>query len=216
MNGPEDIDDVEKPSVAGVARLTREHIVARLAGLEAGPWLAGDDPERLPAPGAPFTPAAVLVPLVERPRGLHVLLTQRTAHLNDHAGQVSFPGGRVDPGDVSREATALREAHEEIGLAPERVEILGRLPEYHTVTGFSVTPVVGYLAPPFDLRLDAFEVAEVFEVPLAFLMDSANHQRHRFVYQGRSRSYYAMPYEGRFIWGATAAMLVNLRRALLG
>ncbi|HSO07895.1 MAG TPA: CoA pyrophosphatase [Pelomicrobium sp.] len=210
------MDDLEESLIAGVAALTRERILARLARLAARPWLAGDDLDKLPALGACFTAAAVLVPLVERPHGLQVLLTQRTAHLNDHAGQVSFPGGRVDPGDVSREATALREAEEEIGLARERIEILGRLPEYHTVTGFSVTPVVGYLAPPFDLRLDAFEVAEVFEVPLAFLMDPANHQRHSFVYQGRSRSYYAMPYEGRFIWGATAAMLINLQRALLG
>ncbi|MFZ5557850.1 MAG: CoA pyrophosphatase [Pseudomonadota bacterium] len=212
-----DPGDIEEPVTAAQGGvLTRDWIVARLALARGEGWLSGDDPQRMPAPEAGFTPAAVLVPLVQRSRGLQVLLTQRTAHLNDHAGQVSFPGGRVDPGDASREATALREAEEEIGLPRERIEVLGCLPEYHTVTGFSVTPVVGYVEPPFDLRLDAFEVADVFEVPLAFLMDPANHQRHAFVYQGRRRSYYAMPYEGRFIWGATAAMLLNLRRALYG
>lgn len=201
---------------AAQAALTRDGIAARLAALRAGTWLPGDDPERLPPPGSTLTPAAVLVPLVSRPDGLQVLLTQRAAHLNDHAGQVSFPGGRVEPGDASREMTALREAEEEIGLARQRVELLGRLPEYHTITGFSVTPVVGYVEPPFDLRLDDFEVAEVFEVPLAFLLDPANHQRHTYLYQGRSRSYWAVPYQGRFIWGATAAMLVNFHRALFG
>jgi 8-oxo-dGTP pyrophosphatase MutT (NUDIX family) len=209
--------EIEEPALVTHSETwTREWIQSRLALADAGPWLPGDDPQRLPSHETEFTPAAVLVPLVQRPLGLQVLLTQRTAHLNDHAGQVSFPGGRVDPGDVSREATALREAEEEIGLARDRVELLGRLPDYHTVTGFSVTPVVGYVLPPFELALDAFEVAEAFEVPLAFLMDPANHQRHAVAYQGRERSYYAMPYEGRFIWGATAAMLINLRRALLG
>lgn len=211
---PGDIEEAVTAARSGV--LTRDWIVTRLALARGEGWLPGDDPQRMPVPEARFTPAAVLVPLVQRSRGLQVLLTQRTAHLNDHAGQVSFPGGRVDPGDASREATALREAEEEIGLLRERIEVLGCLPEYHTVTGFSVTPVVGYVEPPFELTLDAFEVADVFEVPLAFLMDPANHQRHAFVYQGRRRSYYAMPYEGRFIWGATAAMLLNLRRALYG
>jgi 8-oxo-dGTP pyrophosphatase MutT (NUDIX family) len=196
--------------------LTRAGIAARLARLRGGDWLPGDDPERLPPPGSTMTPAAVLVPLIFRPQGLTVLLTQRAAHLTDHAGQVSFPGGRAEPGDATRELTALREAEEEIGLDRHRIEVLGRLPEYHTVTGFSVTPVVGYVEPPFELRLDDFEVAEVFEVPLAFLMDPANHQRHTYLYQGRSRSYWAVPYEGRFIWGATAAMLVNFHRALAG
>lgn len=164
-------------------------------------------PERL-------TPAAVLVPVIARPEGLTVLFTQRTAHLNDHAGQVSFPGGRCEAGDPSPIFTALRETEEEIGLAPESVEILGILPEYRTGTGFSVIPVVGLVRPPFALNPDSFEVAEVFETPLAFLLDPANHQRHSMEIGGVLRHYYAMPYEGYFIWGATAGMLVSLHRLL--
>ncbi len=160
--------------------------------------------------------AAVLVPVIERPAGLTVLFTQRTAHLNDHAGQVSFPGGRCEASDASPVFTALRETEEEIGLAPARVEVLGILPEYHTGTGFSVTPVVGLVRPPFELSLDSFEVAEVFETPLSFLLDPANHQRHSMEIGGVLRHYYAMPYEGYFIWGATAGMLVSLHRLLYG
>ena len=166
-------------------------------------------PERL-------TSAAVLVPVIERPEGLTVLFTQRTAHLNDHAGQVSFPGGRCEVTDASPVFTALRETEEEIGLAPELIEILGILSEYRTGTGFSVTPVVGLVRPPFDLHPDSFEVAEVFETPLAFLLDPANHQRHSMEIGGVLRHYYAMPYEGHFIWGATAGMLVSLHRLLYG
>lgn len=163
-----------------------------------------------------LTPAAVLVPVIERPEGLTVLFTQRTAHLNDHAGQVSFPGGRCEVTDASPVFTALRETEEEIGLAPELIEILGILSEYRTGTGFSVTPVVGLVRPPFDLHPDSFEVAEVFETPLAFLLDPANHQRHSMEIGGVLRHYYAMPYEGHFIWGATAGMLVSLHRLLYG
>ncbi|MFO0246938.1 MAG: CoA pyrophosphatase [Betaproteobacteria bacterium] len=158
--------------------------------------------------------AAVLVPLVWREAEVRVLLTQRTAHLNDHAGQISFPGGRVDEGDVDRVHTALREAEEEIGLPRGCVEILGTLPDYDIMTGFRVTPVVGWIPQPFGVRTDAFEVAEVFEVPLAFLLDPANHQRHSRVVGGTTRHYYAMPWQGRHIWGATAGMLHHLYRAL--
>jgi 8-oxo-dGTP pyrophosphatase MutT (NUDIX family) len=155
-------------------------------------------------------PAAVLVPVVSRAGELTVLFTKRTAHLQDHAGQISFPGGRAEPGDTSPGDTALRETSEEIGLAPDRVEILGRLTDYTTVTGYRVTPVIGLVTPPFDLTLDAFEVAEAFEVPLAFLLDPANHQRNLVRHDGRERHYYAMPYGPYYIWGATAGMLMNL------
>lgn len=159
--------------------------------------------------------AAVLVPLVRRAADVHVLLTQRTAHLNVHAGQISFPGGRVDEGDADRVHTALREAEEEIGLPRDRVEILGTLPDYDIMTGFRVTPVVGWVTAPFGLRADAFEVADVFEVPLAFFLDPANHQRHSRVVGETTRHYYAMPWQDRHIWGATAGMLHHLYRALV-
>lgn len=162
------------------------------------------------------TPAAasVLVPIVLRDDGPRVLLTQRTAHLRDHAGQISFPGGRVEDHDADAEDTALREAEEEVGLARPQVEVIGRLPIYTTVTHFVVTPVVALVHPPLDLKLDAFEVAEAFEPPLAFLMDPANHRRHRYEHPDGDRSFLSMPWEGRFIWGATAAMLRNLYRFL--
>ena len=165
-----------------------------------------------------LTAASVLIPIVPRDpaagSGLTVIFTQRAAHLKYHPGQVSFPGGRVDAADPSPEATALRESQEEIGLDSDRVEILGRLPEYHTRTGYRITPVVGVVAPPFELRADAGEVEDIFEVPLAFLLDPANHQRHSREWQGELRWFFAMPYEGRYIWGATAGMLVNLYRFL--
>ena len=154
-------------------------------------------------------PAAVLVPVVRREDGLTVLFTRRTAHLHDHAGQISFPGGRVEPGDRSAAETALRESGEEIGLEPASVEILGELHQYVTVTGYRVSPVVGLVTPPLDLRPDDFEVAEVFEVPLSFLLDPSNHQRNRVVNEGRERLYFAVPYGQYYIWGATAGMLMN-------
>jgi 8-oxo-dGTP pyrophosphatase MutT (NUDIX family) len=159
-------------------------------------------------------PAAVLVPVIMRESGLTMLLTQRTAHLRDHAGQVSFPGGRCEESDASPEATALREAEEEVGLVASQVEILGRLPEYRTGTGFVITPVVGLVTPPLNLKLDDFEVAEVFEPPLDFLLNSANHQRHSIEVRGVMREYWAMPWQGYYIWGATAGMLVALHRIL--
>jgi 8-oxo-dGTP pyrophosphatase MutT (NUDIX family) len=158
--------------------------------------------------------ASVLVPLVQRDDGLHVLLTQRTDHLHDHAGQISFPGGRRDPGDADAVATALRETAEEIGLDARHIEVLGTLPVYTTITHFVVTPVVALVQTPFELRLDAFEVAEAFEVPLPFLMTPAHHHRHAFEFLGTPREFLSMPWQGDgreyFIWGATAAMLRNL------
>jgi 8-oxo-dGTP pyrophosphatase MutT (NUDIX family) len=167
-------------------------------------------------PGREGTPvaAAVLVPLVNRPEGLQVLLTERSADLPDHPGQISFPGGRVEPEDADDTAAALREAHEEIGLAPSRVEVLGEIPAYETVTGYRVQPVVGWIEPPVDLVPDPVEVAAVFEVPLDFLLDPANHQRHFRMLGELRRDYWAMPYKERYIWGATAAMLLILERTL--
>lgn len=161
-------------------------------------------------------PAAVLMPLVERSEGYTVLLTQRTAHLEHHAGQISFPGGRAEEEDANPVDTALREAEEEIGLQRRHVvEIAGFLDLYQTVTGFLITPVVGFVAPPFELALDAFEVAEAFEVPLDFILDPRNHESRSMFYKGQHRRYYVIPYEDRFIWGATAAMLVNFARRLV-
>jgi len=158
----------------------------------------------------PFTPASVLVPLVLRDDGLQVLLTQRTDHLRDHAGQISFPGGRAEDHDADHADTALREAEEEVGLARAQVEVIGQLPPYTTVTHYVVTPVVALVTPPLVLKLDAFEVAEAFEVPLSFLMNPAHHRRHDFVYDGGQRQFLSMPWGDYFIWGATAAMLRNL------
>jgi 8-oxo-dGTP pyrophosphatase MutT (NUDIX family) len=168
------------------------------------------------APGvtAAAVPAAVLVPLIDRAEGFSVLLTERTVTLAKHAGQVAFPGGRMEPEDVDAVACALREAQEETGLDPARVEILGSLPVYLTITGFAVTPVVGAVTPPVTLVPDPTEVAAAFEVPLGFFLDAANHRRVTREVNGLKRAYYAMPYGDRYIWGATAGMLVNLYDAL--
>lgn len=160
-------------------------------------------------------PAAVLVPLMHHPDGLQLLLTQRTAHLHDHPGQIAFPGGRVDAADSDVVATALREAEEEVGLPGSHVEVLGHLPEHLTGTGFRVYPVVALVEPGFEPVLDSFEVAELFEVPLGFLLDPANHQIHQAALRGGLREYWAMPYGSRYIWGATAGMIVSLHRHLL-
>ena len=171
------------------------------------------------------TPAAasVLVPLVSRADGLHLLLTRRTDHLRDHAGQISFPGGRAEPEDADAEATALRETEEEVGLPRAYIDVIGSLPPYHTVTAFVVTPVVAIVRPGFSLTLDTFEVAEAFEVPLSFLMDPAHHQRHEAEVAGVRRQFLSMPWDAigadgqprrYFIWGATAAMLRNFYRFL--
>lgn len=195
------------------AGLDPERLRRRFAAGEPVEMLYGDqgiDAER----AAARRRASVLVPIVTRPGTPTVLLTRRTAHLRNHSGQIAFPGGGAEPGDTSPEATALRETEEEIGLDPVRVEVIGRLSDYHTRTDFRVTPVVGLVAPPFALRLDAHEVDEAFEVPLAFLLDPANHQRHQREFQGRTVPFYAIPYRDYYIWGATAGMLINLYRFL--
>ncbi len=173
----------------------------------------------------PPADAAVLVPLVLHDDGLSVLLTQRTAHLPTHAGQIAFPGGKVDTRDSSVSAAALRETEEEVGLHPRHVEVIGHLPVYTTGSGFHVTPVVALVHPPFNLDPNPGEVDAVFEVPLAFLMDPANHRRHALEWQGNHRQWFSMPYPEmrpgtsdpveRFIWGATAGMLRNFYRFLL-
>lgn len=176
---------------------------------ELNPELAADS-LALVAP----TPAAVLVPVVVRGNALTVLFTERTAHLSSHPGQISFPGGKIDPTDADAVSTALREAHEEIGLAAEFVEPIGYLDAYRTGTGYRIQPVVALVTPGFEIHPNPSEVADVFEVPLPFLMDAANHQRHARVWKGRERHFYAMPYKQRFIWGATAGMIRNMHKRL--
>jgi 8-oxo-dGTP pyrophosphatase MutT (NUDIX family) len=193
---------------------THEDLVRRLAvHPPLTQLMTADDLERQMENAAKnLKAAAVLLLVVNHASEPTVVFTQRTAHLADHAGQISFPGGRVDEGDETAEHTALREAREEIGLAPERVEILGRLPEYHTSTGFHVTPVVGWSEPPMHYHPDPHEVADVFEVPLAFLLDTRNHRYESAFHKGRLRNYWAVPFGDRFIWGATAGMLVTFQR----
>lgn len=199
--------------------MVRELIVQRLrlARPAAGtaPALTGDhmlnpDADLVQAELSRLRAAAVLVPIVERHDGLTVIFTKRAAHLNVHAGQISFPGGRTEPEDPDAVATALRETEEEIGLSANRVEVVGALDEYLTGTGYRVTPIIGFVQPSFTLRPDPFEVADVFEVPFDFLMDPRNHRRERVHWKGAMREYYAMPYNGHHIWGATAGMVRNL------
>lgn len=198
-------DEVVHLDVAELRRrLARSPGAARAEESDAGAEVSG----------RPLTPASVLVPIVAHAEALTVLFTQRTAHLRNHSGQVSFPGGRAEPHDPSPEVTALRETHEEVGLAPERVEVIGRLPDYCTRTGYCITPVVGVLRPPLELVPDEREVEEVFEVPLSFLLDARNHQRHSLVWEGEMRWFFAIPFGSRYIWGATAGMLVSLYRRL--
>jgi 8-oxo-dGTP pyrophosphatase MutT (NUDIX family) len=160
------------------------------------------------------TPAAVLVPLVERPEGLTVLLTQRAQTLKDHAGQISFPGGRIEPGDADPWHAALREAHEEIGLSAGFVEFAGYMPDHWVGTGFRVTPAVGFVNPAYDLRIATAEVHDAFEVPLDYILDAANHKRGTRNIGGETLEVYDIPYGDRNIWGATAGMLMTLRRLL--
>jgi len=206
--------------------LTREVVLSRFAqpmlvgrrgsNAAAAPGLRGDHSLTAGAlpPSVGLTGAAVLVPLVDRPAGLTVLLTQRTAHLTDHAGQISFPGGRIEPSDEHPIAAALREAEEEVGLPASHVDIVGRLDTYITGTGFEVVPVVALVRVPYPIRPDPFEVAEVFEVPLDFLVDRRNLERGSREWQGMTRYFFALHYENRYIWGATAGMLVNLAEVL--
>jgi 8-oxo-dGTP pyrophosphatase MutT (NUDIX family) len=201
----------------------------RLAGTEAGrrgfgtsrdgwlpPGVRGDYAMQpgSEAPPAKLTPAAVLVPLVTREPELTVLLTQRTPHLQAHAGQVAFPGGRIETSDRDPVQAALRETEEEVGLTADHVCVIGRLDTYITGTGYEITPVVGLVRAPFAVRADPDEVADVFEVPLAFVLDRRNHERHSREFKGRIRSFFVLPYPGRYIWGATAGMLVNLAEVL--
>jgi 8-oxo-dGTP pyrophosphatase MutT (NUDIX family) len=181
------------------------------------------------APAAPFfdgrimmteeacraaVPAAVLVALVDRPEGVHVLLTKRTLHLSDHAGQISFPGGRIEGSDPNPIHTALRESEEEIGLLPQQVRVLGTLREYFIPTGYRVIPVVGWVRPPLTLKADEFEVAEIFEVPLEHFFDPRRHVIKEDMKAGQKRRYYSIPYQDWHIWGATAGILVELYQVL--
>lgn len=205
-----------------VRRVTPDDIRRRLAeSAEASPPTPKVRGDHDLNPGFQLPPdrlreAAVLVPFVDRAEGLTLLFTQRTAHLSAHAGQISFPGGRRETYDRSPEDTALRETQEEVGIPRERIEILGRLDTYVTRTGFRVIPVVGVLKPPFAVEPDPTEVDEVFEVPLAVILDPDMPQHHSRELMGKERFFYAFPYEQRYIWGATAGMLVNLRDVLAG
>jgi 8-oxo-dGTP pyrophosphatase MutT (NUDIX family) len=167
-------------------------------------------------PSIELRQAAVLVPLLDRPEGMSVLLTLRTAHLSAHAGQISFPGGRIEAGDRDATEAALRETEEEIGLPRDWVALIGRLDTYVTGTGFEITPIVGVVNVPFPLAADPFEVAEVFEVPLSFVLDPMNHRRTERLFEQRTRTFFVLPFENRNIWGATAGMLVNLAEVLAG
>jgi 8-oxo-dGTP pyrophosphatase MutT (NUDIX family) len=171
--------------------------------------------DRRIAPGL-LREAAVLMPLVDRRPELTILFTRRTLHLTQHAGQISFPGGRREEGDGNPVETALRETQEELGIAPQAVEILGRMDPYETRTGFLVTPVIGLLGADVAVTPDRREVEEVFEVPLAFLLNPLHHQRHSVVRDGRTYHFHAMPYRDYYIWGATAGMLINFYRELAG
>jgi 8-oxo-dGTP pyrophosphatase MutT (NUDIX family) len=181
-------------------------------------WLAGGSAEvvsrvRALLPAQPV-PAAVLVPLVEHATGMTVLLTQRAETLKDHAGQISFPGGRIEPEDQDAWHAALREAYEEIGLMPNFVEFAGYLPDHHVITGFRVTPVVGFVNPDYQLRIAKAEVHDVFEVPLDFILDTANHKSRQRKLGDLTYEVHDIPYGERNIWGATAGMLMTLRRML--
>jgi 8-oxo-dGTP pyrophosphatase MutT (NUDIX family) len=201
--------------VAKAQRWSRDDISALLARPAVMPGERDTHVVALPA-DARVMLAAVLIPLIPRDDDIHVLLTQRSAHLKDHPSQISFPGGRVEGGDQDRVETALREAEEEIGLTREHVTILGSLPDYDMPSGFRISPVIGWIEPPFELKLDPIEVESAFEVPLSYLIDPANHEYRRYEFNGRSRDYLAMPYEGRYIWGATAGMLQRLSQQLAG
>ncbi|MDQ1157050.1 8-oxo-dGTP pyrophosphatase MutT (NUDIX family) [Sphingomonas sp. SORGH_AS 950] len=189
-----------------------ERLAQAMARIPVADLLTGDG-DILPETAATPTAAAVLVPVTDRAEpGL--VLTQRTEHLRNHAGQIAFPGGRADPGDVDLVATALREAEEEIGLSPHAVTVVGLADRYRTVTGFEVTPVLGVIPPDLTLYPSEAEVANLFEVPLAYVLDPAHHRRVSAPWRGQTRHFYEILWNDRRIWGATAAMIVNLSRRL--
>jgi 8-oxo-dGTP pyrophosphatase MutT (NUDIX family) len=213
--------------------MTRNELIARLARQQPGRRGFGGTSDPLEAaevraatrgdhdlnpgetpPSAALRPAAVLVPLIEHAAGMTVLLTQRTAHLSAHAGQIAFPGGRIEEMDADAIAAALRETEEEVGLPRELVSVIGRLDTYVTGTGFEITPIVGVVNPLYTLKIDPYEVAEAFEVPLSYVLDPGNHNRTERESAGRTRVFFVLPYEGRNIWGATAGILVNLAEVL--
>ena len=213
--------------------MTRDKLIERLSGRQPGRRGFGGTSDPLEAaevraatrgdhdlnpgetpPSAALRPAAVLVPLIDHPDGMTVLLTQRTAHLSAHAGQISFPGGRIEAQDADEIAAALRETEEEVGLPRELISVIGRLDTYVTGTGFEITPIVGIVTPRYTLAIDPNEVAEAFEVPLSYVLDPSNHNRTERESAGRTRVFFVLPYEGRNIWGATAGMLVNLAEVL--
>jgi len=204
------IDAIAGEPALALERLSADWLRQRFA--EQPEWApeAAETSYAVRADGSPATAASVLIALVQRPEGLSLVLTQRNADLTDHPGQISFPGGRAEAYDASPVETALREAEEEIGLDRTHVEVIGSLPDYYTGTGYRVTPVVALVTPPFTLQADPGEVEEIFEVPLAFLMDGLHHQRLSVELPSGRRSFYAMPYGTYYIWGATAGMLRNL------
>ena len=196
--------------------MDKHHITLKLKGRKSHKHSDKGDHNLNPNMDIPETliPAAVLVPLVLRRQGITVLLTQRTYHLAHHPGQISFPGGHMEPEDKTPEETALRETQEEVGLNRQHIEVLGRLDQYRVRTGFIITPVVAFVKPPFEIQPDKFEVAEVFEVPLCFLMDPINHTPQSREDVGQVRHFYSITYDDYYIWGATAGMLINLHRIL--
>jgi len=202
--------EIGRRIVSGGVELLRSRLLREPPLLPLMPTRSDYDlnPQNRPAVRPDLMPAAVLLPLLLRHEP-HVLLTQRTDHLSRHAGQVAFPGGRVDPKDVSLVQTALRETQEETGIEPAFVTVAGFLDAYETGTGYAILPVVGILSEGFALMPQEREVAEIFEVPLSFLLDPANRVKQTREFQGRQRSFYAFTYEGHYIWGATAAMLIN-------
>jgi len=204
--------------------MTREEIVQKLSARQQAiasgalvppPYVGSDFAlNDLDRPPAELRPAAVLVPLVDRDGVLSVLLTQRTEDMPSHAGQIAFPGGRKQAEDSSLVITALRETEEEVGIDRSFVDVVGPIDTYVTRTGYAVTPIIGFVRPLFILKPDPREVADIFEVPLDFFLDPANHHVHSRTWQGRERRYYAMPYGERYVWGATAGMIKNLYHIL--
>jgi 8-oxo-dGTP pyrophosphatase MutT (NUDIX family) len=193
---------------AQVARCNNNALV------ESGDMTFQERREYHQALGRTVRPAGVLILLIQRNDALNIVLTQRTAHLHDHAGQISFPGGRYEPEDIDIVATALRESFEEIGTESTQIEVIGSLPNYVTVTAYEITPVVA-TSPPQAFTCDPFEVADAFEVPLAHVLNNANWRRDSFMREGQRREYWAVPYKERYIWGATAGMLRTFREVLL-